>query len=118
MMPRFFRKRYLEMLNEDVDLDPDFRPKKSIRVNTLSMDNCDAETLFKEKKIRYEKISFLDNGYYDMYQAMKALVDSAYTGAVHLDHSLDMVGSPYTYQAFATGYMKACLQRALAEAQQ
>ena len=60
--------------------------------------------------------TFPDNGYYDMYKAMKALVDAGYGGAVHLDHSLDMVGSPYTYQAFATGYMKACLQRALAEA--
>jgi mannonate dehydratase len=60
--------------------------------------------------------TFPDNGYYDMYKAMKALVDAGYGGAVHLDHSLEMVGSPHTYQAFATGYMKACLQRALAEA--
>jgi hypothetical protein len=36
-------------------------------------------------------------------------------GAVHLDHALEMVGEPYTYAAFTTGYMKACLQRALAE---
>ena len=46
---------------------------------------------------------------------MKSLVDAGYDGAVHLDHSLEMVGSPYTYQAFATGYMKAYLQRALVE---
>jgi mannonate dehydratase len=59
--------------------------------------------------------TFPDNGYYDMYKAMKALVDAGYDGVVHLDHSLEMVGSPYTYQAFATGYMKAYLQRALAE---
>jgi mannonate dehydratase len=59
--------------------------------------------------------TFPDNGYYDMYQVMKALVDAGYSGAVHLDHALDMVGAPYTYPAFATGYMKACLQRALAE---
>lgn len=59
--------------------------------------------------------TFPDNGYYDMYKAMKALVDAGYDGAVHLDHSLEMIGSPYTYQAFATGYMRACLQRALAE---
>ena len=60
--------------------------------------------------------TFPDNGYYDMYEAMKALVDAGYCGALHLDHSLEMVGAPYTYAAFATGYMKACLQRAMAEA--
>ena len=59
--------------------------------------------------------TFPDNGYYDMFKVMKALVDAGYNGAVHLDHSLEMVGSPYTYQAFTTGYMKACMQRALAE---
>ena len=60
--------------------------------------------------------TFPDNGYYDMYKAMKALVDAGYGGIVHLDHALEMVGAPYTYQAYAVGYMKACLQRALAEA--
>jgi mannonate dehydratase len=60
--------------------------------------------------------TFPDNGYYDMYKAMKALVDAGYGGIVHLDHAPDMVGAPYTYQAYAVGYMKACLQRALAEA--
>ncbi len=59
--------------------------------------------------------TFMDNGYRDMYPVMKALVDAGYSGAVHLDHSLDMIGAPYSYPAFATGYMKACLQRALAE---
>ncbi len=60
--------------------------------------------------------TFPDNGYYDMYKAMKALVDAGYGGIVHLDHALEMVGAPYTYSAYAVGYMKACLQRALAEA--
>jgi mannonate dehydratase len=59
--------------------------------------------------------TFPDNGYRDMYTIMKALVDAGYSGAVHLDHALDMVGAPYSYPAFSTGYMKACLQRALAE---
>ncbi len=60
--------------------------------------------------------TFPDNGYYDMYKAMKALVDFGYGGIVHLDHTPATVGAPYAYPAFATGYMKACLQRALSEA--
>ena len=60
--------------------------------------------------------TFPDNGYYDMYKAMKALVDVGYNGIVHLDHTPAMVGAPYAYSAYAAGYMKACLQRALAEA--
>jgi mannonate dehydratase len=60
--------------------------------------------------------TFPDNGYYDMYKVMKALVDIGYSGIVHLDHAPDIVGTPYTYPAYAVGYMKACLQRALAEA--
>jgi hypothetical protein len=51
-----------------------------------------------------------------MYKVMKALVDAGYGGAVHLDHALEMVGAPYTYQAYAVANMKANLQRALAEA--
>jgi mannonate dehydratase len=57
--------------------------------------------------------TFPDNGYQDMFKMMKALVDAGYSGAVHLDHALDMVGAPYSYPAFSTGYMKACLQMAL-----
>jgi mannonate dehydratase len=58
----------------------------------------------------------VDNGYYDMYKAMKALVDIKYDGIVHLDHTVPMVGGDRTYQAFAQGYMRALRQRALAEA--
>ena len=58
----------------------------------------------------------VDNGYYDMYKAMKALVDVNYDGIVHLDHAVPMVGGDRTYQAFALGYMRAMRQRALAEA--
>jgi mannonate dehydratase len=57
----------------------------------------------------------LDNGYYDMYKAMKAMVDVEYDGIVHLDHAVPMVGGDRTYQAFALGYMRAMRQRALAE---
>jgi len=58
----------------------------------------------------------VDNGYYDMYKAMKALVDIKYDGIVHLDHTVPMVGGDRTYQAFAQGYMRGLRQRALAEA--
>ena len=34
----------------------------------------------------------VDNGYYDMYKVMKALVDVKYDGIVHLDHLVPMVG--------------------------
>jgi mannonate dehydratase len=58
----------------------------------------------------------VDNGYYDMYQAMKGLVDVKYNGIVHLDHAVPMVGGGRTYEAFAMGYMRAMRQRALASA--
>ena len=58
----------------------------------------------------------VDNGYYDMYKAMKALVDVKYNGIVHLDHAVPMVGGNRTYEAFAMGYMRAMRQRALAGA--
>jgi mannonate dehydratase len=54
----------------------------------------------------------VDNGYYDMFQAMKAMVDVKYDGIVHLDHAVPMVGGDRTYQAFALGYMRALRQRA------
>ncbi|HEX4138133.1 MAG TPA: mannonate dehydratase [Bryobacteraceae bacterium] len=57
----------------------------------------------------------VDNGYYDMFQAMKAMVDVKYDGIVHLDHAVPMVGGDRTYQAFAVGYMRALRQRAQAE---
>ena len=59
--------------------------------------------------------TYVDNGYYDMYRAMKALADVKYDGIVHLDHSVPMAGGNRTYEAFAMGYMRAMLQRAQAE---
>ncbi len=58
--------------------------------------------------------TFPDNGYYDMYKVMQALVDVRYDGIVHLDHFVPMVGGNRTYEAFAMGYMRAMKQRALA----
>jgi len=56
--------------------------------------------------------TYVDDGYYDMYKIMKALVDVKYEGIVHLDHFVPMVGGNRTYEAFAVGYMRAMLQRA------
>jgi mannonate dehydratase len=58
----------------------------------------------------------LDSGYYDMFKAMRALVDIRYDGIVHLDHAVPMVGGSRTYEAFAMGYMRAMRQAALAGA--
>jgi mannonate dehydratase len=58
----------------------------------------------------------VDDGYYDMYKVMKALVDVKYDGIVHLDHAVPMEGGNRTYEAFAMGYMRAMRQRALAGA--
>jgi mannonate dehydratase len=58
--------------------------------------------------------TYMDNGYYDMYKPMKALVDVKYDGIVHLDHAVPMVGGNRVYEAYAMGYMRAMRQRALA----
>jgi len=59
--------------------------------------------------------TFLDNGYYDMYKIMKTLVDIDYRHSVHMDHTIPIVGQPYSYPAYAAGFMQACLVRAMAE---
>lgn len=59
--------------------------------------------------------TYVDNGYYDMYKVMKALVDVKYDGIVHLDHFIPMVGGNRAYEAFNMGYMRAMRQRAQAE---
>ena len=45
----------------------------------------------------------MDNGYYDMYKVMKAMVDVKYDGIVHLDHYIPMVGGDHTYEAYDAG---------------
>ncbi len=60
--------------------------------------------------------TFMDNGYYDMYQIMKALREVNYDGIVILDHTPDVVGDHYAEQAYGFAYMKALKNRANAEA--
>ncbi len=65
--------------------------------------------------------TYPDDGYYDMYEVMKALDDVKYDGAVQMDHIIPMVGDGghsnipagrRTFEAFAIGYMRALQQRA------
>ncbi len=54
--------------------------------------------------------TYVDDGYYDMYKIVKALVDAKYDGEMTIDHDMKMVGGPHTYGAFGIGYMRALLQ--------
>ena len=60
--------------------------------------------------------TFMDNGYYDMSKIMTALVEVKFDGIVILDHTPDVVGGHYPEQAYGFAYMKALMNRALAEA--
>jgi mannonate dehydratase len=60
--------------------------------------------------------TFLDSGYFDMYQIMKALREVDFDGVVIPDHIPRMAGGPRVGTAFSIGYMKALLQRANEEA--
>lgn len=56
--------------------------------------------------------TFMDNGYYDMYKAMKALHEVKFDGIVILDHSPSMVGGGNAQLAYGFAYMKALLRKA------
>lgn len=58
--------------------------------------------------------TFLDNGYFDMFQAMKAFVASGYDGTLILDHTPTFVGDYHlgAGTAYAIGYMRALIERA------
>lgn len=61
--------------------------------------------------------TFLDNGYMDMYRIMRTLVETGYGGTVTLDHTPRFV-EPYAAgggTAYAIGYMRALLERAMDE---
>ncbi len=61
--------------------------------------------------------TFLDNGYFDMYQAMKIFVEIGYDGTMILDHTPQFAGG-YAQgggTAYAIGYMRALIERAEAE---
>jgi mannonate dehydratase len=61
--------------------------------------------------------TFLDNGYGDMYEAMKTFIASGYDGSMHLDHTPHFVGDvdDRAGTAYAIAYMRALIARAEAE---
>ncbi len=61
--------------------------------------------------------TFMDNGYYDMYQIAKAAVEVKYDGIVILDHTPTVVGGRNAEYGYGFAYMKALWNRAHAESQ-
>jgi len=59
--------------------------------------------------------TFVDNGYMDMYQVMKTLQEVAFDGVLIPDHIPLMGGDPKVGTAYSIAYMKAYLERAVAE---
>jgi mannonate dehydratase len=61
--------------------------------------------------------TFLDDGYMDMYQVMRTLVETGYPGTVIYDHTPRFVGEYAAGggPAFALGYMRALIERAMDE---
>jgi mannonate dehydratase len=59
--------------------------------------------------------TFLDDGYMDMYQVMRALREVDFDGVIIPDHIPLMAGDPRVGTAFSIGYMKALVERAEAQ---
>ena len=59
--------------------------------------------------------TFVDDGYFDMYQAMKKLLEIDFDGVVIPDHIPMMGDDPRIGTAYTIAYMKAMLERAKAE---
>ena len=54
--------------------------------------------------------TYLDDGYMDMHEVMRALGEVGYDGAIMSDHLEEMVGGGRAAEAYAVGYMKALVQ--------
>lgn len=54
--------------------------------------------------------TFLDDGYMDMHQVMRALREVGFDGAVISDHLPTMVGGRRVAEAYSIGYMRALIQ--------
>jgi mannonate dehydratase len=59
--------------------------------------------------------TFVDDGYMDMYKIMQALKEVDFDGVIIADHIPTMVDDPRLSTAYTLGYMKAMLNRVLAE---
>jgi len=60
--------------------------------------------------------TFIDDGYMDMYQVMKAMRAVDFDGVLIADHIPEMGSHPQVGTAYTIGYMKALLERVNAEA--
>ncbi len=56
--------------------------------------------------------TFVDDGYFDMYRAMRALQEVGFDGVLIPDHIPNMANDPRIGTAFSIGYMQALLRRA------
>jgi len=54
--------------------------------------------------------TFMDAGYYDMHQIVRALREVAFDGCIMSDHLPQMVGGRRAAEAYSIGYMKALVQ--------
>ncbi|MEO6757973.1 MAG: D-mannonate dehydratase, partial [Saprospiraceae bacterium] len=59
--------------------------------------------------------TFVDNGYYDMYAAMRALREVNFDGIVIGDHFPTMVGGPNVAVAYTVAWIRSMIERANAE---
>ena len=66
----------------------------------------------------YFEETLLEDGYMNMYEAMKQLVRHDYDGLIHVDHVPEYVescGGKNGSMAYSTGYMKGLLHSAMQE---
>ena len=66
----------------------------------------------------YFEETLLEDGYMDMYQIMRLLVQEKYTGPLHVDHVLrydEATGGNMASLAYTTGYMKGLMNAAYSE---
>lgn len=54
--------------------------------------------------------TFLDDGYQNMVEVVRALAEIGFTGALISDHLPGMVGGRYASEGYAVGYMRALIQ--------
>ena len=59
--------------------------------------------------------TFVDDGYYEMYKALRVLQEVNFRGVLIPDHIPNMASDPRVGTAFTIGYMKALVKRAEAE---
>ncbi len=59
--------------------------------------------------------TFVDDGYFDMYRALRVLQEVNFRGVLIPDHIPNMAGDPRVGTAFSIGYMKALVERVEAE---